>query len=68
MLTLKKVECRYNKNKLAVDKEHHDHQHNIFNYHDLTQAKIETAETDKNLYNVCDNLLNRIWFNFLRLH
>ena len=61
----RKLERKYNKTKLAVDKERLDHQRNIYN-HLLTQAKqdyfktkIETAETSKDLYKVCDNLLNR---------
>ena len=60
----RKLERKYNKTKLAVDKERLDHQRNIYN-HLLTQAnqdyfktKIETAETSKDLYKVCDNLLN----------
>ena len=59
----RKLERKYNKTKLAVDKERLDHQRNICN-HLLTQAKqdyfktkIETAETSKDLYKVCDNLL-----------
>ena len=61
----RKLERKYNKTKLAVDKERLDNQRNIYN-HLLTQAKqdyfktkIETAETSKDLYKVCDNLLNR---------
>ena len=60
----RKLERDYNKTKLAVNKERLDHQRNIYN-HLLTQAKqdyfktkIETAETSKDLYKVCDNLLN----------
>ena len=61
----RKLERRYNKTKLTVDKERLDHQRNIY-CHLLNQAKqdwfktkIETAETSKDLYKVCDNLLNR---------
>ena len=61
----RKLERKYNKTKLAVDKERLDNQRNIYN-HLLTQAKqdyfktkIETAETSKDLYKVCGNLLNR---------
>ena len=61
----RKLERKYNKTKLAVDKERLDHQRNIYN-HLLTQEKqnyfktqIETAETSTDLYKVCDNLLNR---------
>ena len=61
----RKLERKYNKTKLAVDKERLDHQPNIYN-HLLTQAKqnyfktkFETAETSKDLHKVCDNLLNR---------
>ena len=61
----RKLKRKYNKTKLAVDKDSLDHQRNIYN-HLLTQAKqdyfktkIETAETSKDLYKVCDNLLNR---------
>ena len=61
----RKLERKYNKTKIAVDKERVDHQCNIYN-HLLTQAKqdyfktkIETAETSKDLYKVCDDLLNR---------
>ena len=61
----RKLERKYNKTKLAVDKERLDHQPNIYN-HLLTQAKqnyfktkFDTAETSKDLHKVCDNLLNR---------
>ena len=70
----RKLERKYNKTKLAVDKEHLDHQRNIYN-HLLTQAKqdyfktkIETAETSKDLYKVCDNLLNREQKSVLPFH
>ena len=63
-----------NKTKLAVDKERLDHQRNIYN-HLLTQAKqdyfntkIKTAETSKDLYRVCDNLLNQEQKSFLSSH
>ena len=61
----RKLERKYNKTKLAVDKERLDHQRNIYNYlltqakQDYFKTKIETAETSKDLYKVCDNLLNR---------
>ena len=55
---------KYNKPKLAADKERLDYQRYIYNL--ITQAKqgyfktkIETAETPKHLYEVCDNLLNQ---------
>ena len=70
----RKLERKYNKTKLAVDKERLDHQHNIYN-HLLTQAKqgysktkIETAETSKDLYKVCENLLNREQKSILPSH
>ena len=55
----------YNKTKLAVDKERLDHQRNIYNHLptqaklDFFKTKIETAETSKDLYKVCDNLDKR---------
>ena len=61
----RKLESKYNKTKLAVDKERLDHQCNIYNHlptqakQDYFKTKIESAETAKDLYNVCDNLLNR---------
>ena len=70
----RKLERKYNKTKLAVDKERLDNQRNIYN-HLLTQAKqdyfktkIETAETSKDLYKVCDNLLNREQKSVLPTH
>ena len=61
----RKLERKYDKIKLAVDKERLDHERNIYNHlltqakQDLFKTKIETAETSKDLYKVCDNLLNR---------
>ena len=61
----RKLERKYDKTKLAVDKERLDNQRNIYNYlltqakQDYFKTKIETAETSKDLYKVCDNLLNR---------
>ena len=60
----RKLECKYNKTKLAVNKERLNSQRKIYNYM-LTQAKqdyfktkIETADTSKDLHKVCENLLN----------
>ena len=61
----RKLERKYNKTKLAVDKERRDRQRNIYNHllthtkQDYFKTKIETAETSKDLCKVCDNLLNR---------
>ena len=70
----RELERNYDKTKLAVDIERLDHQRNIYN-HLLTQAKqdyfkikIETAETSKDLYKVCDNLLNREHKSVLPYH
>ena len=70
----RKLERKYNKTELAVDKERLDHQGNIYN-HLLTQVnqvyfktEIETAETSKDLYKVCDNFLNREQKSVLTSH
>ena len=70
----RKLERKYNKKKLAVDKERLDHQRNIYN-HLLTQAKqdyfktnTETPETSKDIYKVCNNLLNREQKSILPSH
>ena len=61
----RKLEDQYNRTKLAVDKERIDHQRNIYNHlptqakQDYFKTKIETVETSKDLYKVCDNILNR---------
>ena len=61
----RKLERKYNITKVSVAKERLDHQRNIY-YHLLTQAKqdyfktkLETAETSKDHYKMCDSLLNR---------
>ena len=61
----RKLERRYKRSNLSVDKDQLDHQRNKYNYllneakKNYFKSKVENAETPKELYNVCNKLLNR---------
>ena len=61
----RKYERKYNKSKLAVDRELYCHQRDKYNNllntakQDYFKNKIESATSTKELFKVCNNLLNR---------
>ena len=69
-----KYERKYNKSKLAVDRELYCHQRDKYNNllntakQDYFKNKIESATSTKELFKVCNNLLNRTNENVLPSH
>ena len=70
----RKLERKYKQTKLIIDKERFDSQKNKYNYL-LTEAKknyfkskIENAASSKDLYKVCNKLLNREQKSVLPAH
>ena len=67
-------ERKYNKSKLAVDRELYCHQRDKYNNllnttkQDYFKNKIESATSTKELFEVCNNLLNRTNENVLPSH
>ena len=70
----RKYERKYNKSKLAVDRELYCHQRDKYNNllntakQDYFKNKIESATSTKELFKVCNNLLNRTNENVLPSH
>ena len=70
----RKYERKYNKSKLAVDRELYCHQRDKYNNllnttkQDYFKNKIESATSTKELFKVCNNLLNRTNGNALPSH
>ena len=61
----RKLERKYKRTKLHVDKSQLDHQRNKYNYllseakKNYFRSKVDNAQTSKELYSVCNKLLNR---------
>ena len=75
MKSWRKLERKYNKTKLAVNKERLHNQRKIYNdlptralKQDYFKTKIETGDTSKDLYKLYDNLLKREYKSTLPSH
>ena len=70
----RKYERKYNKSRLAVDRELYCHQRDKYNNllnttkQEYFKDKIESATSTKELFKVCNNLLNRTNENILPTH
>ena len=70
----RKYERRYNKSRLAVDRELYCHQQDKYNNllnttkQEYFKDKVESTTSTKELFKVCNNLLNRTNENILSTH